>query len=273
MKVEDFLKNNKPVIKNIKYKITKTKELEDGVIIYLDNKEKIHLSVETYFKYAINSLSGLNEKLYITLKNEERLYMAYKGALRKLSAKDFTVKQIKDYLKIKKELNNNELEQIIAKLTEYGLLDDEKYCLNRTNYLSKQLLSAKQIKIKLAKEGINSELVDKYVIIKSEEEYEKAKKLAIKYSNSIRNKSLNATKQAILTKIVNLGYSYDAGKEAVNSLNIKCENENELLRKEHAKAKKKYEKKYDGYDLKNHIYSYLINKGFKSEDIKKVMED
>lgn len=273
MKVEDLLKDSKPVIKNVKYKITKIKELEDGVIIYLDNKEKIHLSVDTYFKYSINSLSGLDEKLYASLKDEERLHMAYRGALRKLSTKDFTIKQIKDYLKIKKELNNEESEEIINKLIQYGLLDDDKYCINRTNYLSKQLLSYKQIKIKLAKEGISSELIDKYVIIRSDEEYEKAKKLAIKYSNSIKNKPLNATKQAILTKIVNAGYSYDAGKDALNSLDIKCDNEIELLNKEYTKAKKKYEKKYVDYELRNHIYSYLINKGFKSEDIKRVMED
>lgn len=273
MKIEEFIKKNIPKISEIKYLITKTKELEDGVIIYLDNKEKIHLSVDTYFKYSIVSLKGLNENLYNTLLNEEKLYMAYRGVLRKLSTKDFTVKQIKDYLRIKKELNSKESDLIINKLIEYGLLDDDKYCLNRTNYLNKQLLSTKQIKIKLAKEGISSDLIDKYVIINSEDEYSKANKLAIKYSNSIKNKSLNATKQAILMKIVNAGYSYEAGKDAVNALNLKSNNESELLRKEYVKALKKYEKKYEVYELKNHIYSYLINKGFKTEDIKKVMED
>lgn len=273
MKIDNLLNSNKYIVKNIKYSITKAKELEDGVIIYLDNKEKIHLSVDVYFKYEISSLAGLDEKLYSILKDEERLYMAYRGSLRKLSTKDFTVKQIKDYLKIKKELNTKEIDTIINKLTEYGLLDDDKYCINRANYLSKQLLSTKQIKIKLLKEGISSELIDKYVIINSEDEYAKAKKLAQKYSNLIKNKSLNATKQAILTKIVSAGYSYDAGKEAVNALNLKNSNEMELLSKEFHKAKMKYEKKYDDYDLRKHIYSYLINKGFRSEDIKQVMEE
>lgn len=272
MKIEKISNINKNEIKEIKYKITKTKELEDGVILYLDNKEKLYLSIDNYFKYSISSILGLDDKLYEILKQEEKLYLAYRGALRKLSIKDFTIKQINDYLKIKKGLNNNETDTTINKLIEYGLLDDEKYCENRTNYLNKQLLSNKQIKMKLSKEGISSDLIDKYVIINSEDEYEKARNIALKYSNTIKNKSLNATKQAILTKIVNAGFGYDIGKNAVNSLNLISNNELKILEKELDKAKRKYEKKYEGYELKNQIYSYLLNKGFNSNDVKKVME-
>ena len=273
MKVDELLKHNKPVVKNIKYSITKTKEKQDGVVIYLDNKEKISVSVEKYFEYGLGSLKGLDQKLYDILKNDERIFLGYLSCLRKLSIKDYSTKQISDFLKIKKELNQSEIITIIDKLTSFGLLDDEKYCANRTNYLNKQLLSIKQIKTKLNKEGINSELIEKYVINNSEDEYEKANKLAKKYSNSIKNKSLNATKQNILSKIVNLGYSYDAAKSAVDLLNLKNDNELDLLKKDYKKAKEKYRKKYTDYDLKNHIYSYLVNRGFKSEDIKSIMED
>ena len=99
MNIDEFLKTNKPVVKDIKYKISKIKEKEDGVIVYLDNKDKICISVDNYFKYGLSSLEGLDDNLYEILKNEERIYLAYRGALRKLSAKDYTVKQIKDYLK------------------------------------------------------------------------------------------------------------------------------------------------------------------------------
>lgn len=267
------IKLNKTIVSDVKYKITKTKELQDCVIIYLDNKEKIHLSVDIYFKYSISSQKGLDDDLYNRLKEEEKLFLAYRGALRKLSTKDFTVKQIKDYLIIKKELDYKETDNIINKLKEYGLLDDDKYCLNRTIYLNKQLLSTKQIKIKLQKEGLSNELIEKYVINNVEGEYEKAKRLAKKYSTTIKNKSLNATKQNILSKIVNAGYSYDAAKDAIDSLHLKVDNESDLLKKEYTKAKTKYSKKYEGYDLRSHIYSYLLNKGFKSEDIKSIVED
>ena len=273
MKIEDFLKDKKIEIKDIKYKITKSKEKEDGVIIYLDNKEKISVSVDNYFKYGISSLQGLDQNLYDILKKEEKIFLGYLSALRKLSIKDFTVKQIEDFLKVKKQLEENEINHIIKKLTDFGLLDDEKYCINRVNYLNKQLLSIKQIKVKLNKEGVSKDLIEKYVINNSEDEYFKAKKMAERYSNSIKNKSLNAKKQAILNKLVSAGYSYDAGKSAIESLDIIVSNENDLLKKEYNKAKTKYIKKYEDYDLRRHIYVYLISKGFKSEDINTVMED
>lgn len=273
MKVEDFIQLNNKETNDIKYRIIKTSDKQDCVVVYFDNKEKICVEIENYFKESLNSKEGIDEKTYLKLKEQERIYLSYKGALRKLSTKDYTVKQIEDYLKIKRQLNKKEIDIIINKLKSYDLLNDERYCENRANYLNNQLLSYKQIKIKLSKEGVNNNLVEKYVINNSEDEYSKARKLAIKYSNSIRNKSLNATRQAILNKVVNAGYSYEAGKDAVNCLNLHSNNELELLKKDYVKAKSKYEKKYENYELRNHIYSYLANKGFKSEDIKKVMED
>lgn len=273
MNFEEFLQLKKPEVKEIKYYIKKTVEKQDCVVLHLDNSEKIYVSVDKYFEYGLNNLEGIDESFYTDLKDEERMFLGYQSALRKLSIKDFSVKQISNHLKIKKQLNSDEIDAIISKLKSYGLLDDERYCVNRTNYLSKQLLSTKQIKNKLNKEGISKDLIDKYVIINSEDEYSNIKELARKYSNSIKNKSVNATKQSILTKLVSAGYSYDLAKECISELNLKNENELALLKKEYDKAKLKYSKKYSDYDLRNHIYSYLVNKGFNSEDIKNVVKE
>lgn len=270
-----LLENNlniKYIVKDIKYKIIKTKQIDDGVILYLDNKEKIYLSVETFFEYSINNIKGIDDKLYEEFKNKERIYLSYKSVLRKLSSKDFTIKQIKDFLKTKKQLTNEEIDTIINKLLSYDLLNDDNYCRNRYNYLDKQCLSIKQIKVKLLKEGISQDIIDKYVNGNEDNELNKAIILARKYSKSIKNKSINSTKQTILSKLVNYGYSYENAKNAIDSLNLVNDNELELLKKEYNKAIRKYEKKFTDYDLKNHVYAYLINKGFKSEDIKNVME-
>lgn len=260
-------------IKDIDYIIIRVKEKNDHIVIYLDNDEKISVSVESYFKHDLSKVKGLDEQTYEELKNEERILLGYSSVLRKLSSKDYTVKQISEYLYRKRLLNKNEVEAIINKLNNYNLLDDEKYCINRSSYLNKQLYSLKQIKIKLINEGISDDLIDKYVINNSEKEYAKIKLLADKYSKTIKNKPLNAIKQSLLSKIVSQGYSYEDTKRAVNELNLKADNELELLQKEYLKAKNKYSKKYEAYALKSHIYSYLLSKGFKSEAIKGILED
>ena len=269
MKVEEIL--NKNIAINNEYKIVRKKENDDYVIVFLDNNEKIYVDAENFFKYNIGSLEVLDEEIYNKLKDAEKIYLAYKGTLRKLAIKDCTIKQITDYLKIKKELSDGEIADIVSKLIEYGLLDDEKYCINRVTYLRKQLFSTKQIKFKLFKDGISKDLIEKYVINNNEEEYNNAVKLATRYSNCLKNKSTNAMKQTIISKIVSAGYSYDNAKSAVESLNISNKKEKEILNIEYQKAKKKYENKYSDYELYKHIYSYLLNKGFNSKDIKGVM--
>lgn len=272
MNFEDFIKTQKIEVKEIKYQIKKTKEKEDAVIIYLDNSEKITISVDNFFKYSLNNLKGLDDKLYEILKNEESIFLAYKGALRKLSIKDHTIRQINDYLN-KYELEDNEKKEIINKLVNYGLLDDEKYCVNRINYLNRDLYSLMQIKSKLIKEGISNDLINKYLIPDNDIEQEKVKQLVNKYVKTIKNKSVNATKQTLLSKLTTLGFTYDICRDVINSINICNDNEIILLKKEYEKAIKKYENKYKDYELKNHIYSYLLNKGFKSTNIKEVMEE
>lgn len=258
---------------NIDYKITKIKESNNYIVLYLDNNEKLYVSIEAYFKHNLANLKGFDNKTYELLKKEENLILGYNAVLKKLSVKDHSIKQIKDFLYLKRKLNSDEVNKIIDKLIQYNLLDDEKYCIERINYLNEQLFSIKQIKNKLKNEGISNELIEKYIVSDSNKEYEKINKLVNKYLNTIKNKSLNAKKQLILNKVVNLGFNYDDVKMAIDSLNIKVDNEYELLKKEYLKIKNKYQRKYESYDLKYRISGYLMNKGFKLEDINKVMEE
>ena len=258
---------------NIDYKISKIKESNNYIVLYLDNDEKLYVSIETYFKHNLANLKGFDNKTYELLKKEENLILGYNAVLKKLSVKDHSIKQIKDFLYLKRKLNSDEVNKIIDKLIQYNLLDDEKYCIERINYLNEQLFSIKQIKNKLKNEGISNELIEKYIVSDSNKEYEKVNKLVNKYLNTIKNKSLNAKKQLILNKVVNLGFNYDDVKMAIDSLNIKVDNEYELLKKEYLKIKNKYQRKYESYDLKYRISGYLMNKGFKLEDINKVMEE
>lgn len=271
MKVEDFLKNNKEEITDIKYPIIKIKSRQDDVLVYLKD-EKITVSIENYFKYSLSKIKGLDEKTYIVLKDEEKLLLAKKGCLRKLSIKDYSIYQMKEYLR-KTDLSYKEKEDLINELVSYGLLDDDKYCKNRINYLNNSDLSTKQIKMKLKKEGISDNLINEYLNNDYSIEYKKALSIAKKYVRTIHNKSYQATKTAIITKLINSGFSYEISSDVVNKIEIQEIDEESLLNREYLKAFNKYSKKYDKYDLRNKIYAYLMSKGFKNEDIKKVMSE
>lgn len=270
MELKDFLKKENIEIQDIKYPIKKIKETQDYVMLFLDD-DKIMISIESYFKYDVKNLKGLDDNLYEIFKKEEKILKAYRSCLRKLASKDHSIKQIRDHLK-RYDLDIEETDSIINRLINYDLLNDEKYAMNRVSYLQNSSLSNKAILNKLSKEGIDKDLIKKYIIEDDNREYEKACINALKYSKTIKNKSLNSKKQNILSKLISTGFSYENSHRAVEQLHLQKENENELLIKEYEKAKKKYEKKYSDYDLRQKIYASLLSKGFMSDDIKKVME-
>ena len=270
MKVEDFLKKHPIEIREEKYPIRKIKIREDYVMLFLD-EDKIMIPIESYFSYGLKDLKGLDDDLLNILKNEETYLKAYRSCLRKLSVKDYTVKQIKDHLN-KTELDDEKKNEIVDKLISYGMLDDEKYAQNKIAYYDRSNLSNRQIKEKLKKDGIDEKTINGYLLKNDLREIEKAKTVADKYANTIRNKSLSGKKRLILNKLVSAGYSYDISKNIVNELDLNSDNEIELLKKEYLKAKKKYEKKYSDFELKQRIYGSLLNKGFLSDDIRKIME-
>ena len=272
MDVEEFLKTKQNIdTQEITYPIKRIKTYESYAVVYLD-EEKIMVSDDAYFQYKLHFLKGLDEKLYQILKDEERLFKAYRGCLRKISTKDQTVRQIKRYL-FEKGLKGKECDDIVDKLISYGLLDDEKYAISRVSALQNANLSAKQIRRKLSDEGIGETIINECLITNEKKEYEKALACAQKYERTVRNRTLRMKKQAILTKLVGQGFSYELSFKAVEELRLKEENEVELLNKEYLKAKKRYEKKYEDYELKSHITSYLLSKGFDYDAIRMIMEE
>lgn len=261
---------NTYILKEIKYPIKKIKEKNDDVLLYLD-EEKIRIPVDIYFKYSLKNLPGLDDELYSILKNEQLLYLSYVGCLKKLSIKDYTSKQISDYL-YKQGLSAMQLNDILERLLKYQLVDDEKYAINRISFLNKSNYSYKQIKRKLINDGINEDIINNYLTNDYDSELQKAENIANKYMNALKRDSLNNKKQKIISKLLYQGFTYEIANEAMNSLNLSVENERGLLLAEYNKIKARYEKKYQQQQLREHIFNYLLRKGFNYSDIKEISE-
>lgn len=275
MKVEDLLNNSiNSDLKNIKYDfhINKVKIKNDSVVIYIDNDEKITVNEEDYFKYNLGREKGFDNITYKVLKENEKELLAYNSCIRKLAIKDYSCKNIKDYL-LKQKLDDDTIKNIINKLTRYNLLDDEKYCLNKIHYYSNNNISYSLINQNLIKDGINSSIILQYLTYNANEEFNKCLNIANKYDKTIKNKSKRAKKSNIYNKLINLGFKYEVVDDVLSKIDLNVDNELELLKKEYLKIKEKKAKKYEDYMLKQQIINSLISKGFDYKDIKQVMED
>ena len=278
---EDTLKIYEEVIEEYKssYKIYKTRLSNDIVRISLRNKMsdelKLMLSVDDYVSYGFRKDSLLTLKTINKIKDNEMVVLAYRNALRKLSMKDYSSKQMRESLLRKYKLTNDQLNGIINKLTQLDILNDRKYTISRINVLKESFMSKRAIINKLIREGISKETINELYEDDAEQEYFNASKKALRYQSTIRGKSLNAKKQAILTKLVNDGFAIDDAKEIVSNLDFSKEllKEDELLKSEAEKAYNKYSKKYKDYELRNHIFNYLASKGFNLEAIYAVINE
>lgn len=258
--------------------IDKVKLKDDIVVIHIiskEAKEKISLSSDTYLELGLRKGSHLTKSIYERIKKEEQYTLAYNKALKKIALKDYSERQIKDYIYANFELSLTQIEELVKKLKHYGFVDDEKYCFNKMTSYRNLLYSRKMIIKKFKEVGIDQEIIDKYVKTTRDEELYKAKKLSEKYNLLIHGKSLKLRKQTIIKKLIDNGFSYEEANEAINYLDFstyKLE-ENEVLKVEALKAKRKYVRKYKDRELRNHVFNSLASKGFELDKIYAVIDE
>ena len=277
----DTIKIYEEVIEEYKhsYQVIKTRLSNDIVKLVIKNRMgdeiKLNLSVDDYYNHGFRKDSLISLKIANELKENESVVLAYRNALRKLSMKDYSTKQMKDSLLRKYELSEYQLYTVMNKLNELGLLNDRKYTISRISVLKDSLMSKKAIFNKLIKEGISKEIIDELYVGDDENELLKCRKKALKYQILIKGKSINHKKQTILTKLVTDGFELEMVKSVINELDFSKEIlvEDELLKIQTEKAYNKYRTKYEGYELRNHIFNYLASKGFNLEAIYTVINE
>ena len=233
------------------------------------NNEKLTISMDIYANMGLRKNSRFSKLNFNVLKEMEVYALAYRACLKRLANSDYSIEMMYSYLYRKYQLSRDRASLIIDELIENGLLDDYQYASAKANSLRANLYSKKKMALKLSHDGVCEEVIERVLSIQDNNELDSAIKKANKYLNTITNKSFNAKKTTIMSKLLNDGFEYNVCKEAMSSLDFStCVlQEKEIIRKEANKALKKYSRKYSGTDLRNHIYLSLANKGFNYDDI------
>ena len=81
-------------------------------------------------------------------------------------------------------------------------------------------------------------------------------------------------KKHIYSALISQGYDMDIARQVIgDTKKDQPKKEKEKLVNDYQKIKRRYMNKYEGYELKKKIYAALANKGYKSSEIKTVLED
>ena len=252
-------------------KINKFKKIGSNKYrIYFDN-ETLVIYEDVILKYNLLYKKDIDTDLLLQINEDNYKASIYDSAIRYIGIRMRSIKEVKEYLN-KKKYDNKDIESVVNKLIEQGLLNDKKFAISYVNdkiYLTKS--GPDKIKNELIKLGINEkDIHNVFNNIDNGALIDKLNKIIDKEIKLNVKLPINKMKNKIITRCINLGYKYEDIIEILNTCNL---NSNSDIKSEYDKLYKRYSNKYsDEYKLKTTIKSKLYQKGYSIEEINKIIE-
>lgn len=252
-------------------KINKFKKIGSNKYrIYFDN-ETLVIYEDVILKYNLLYKKDIDTDLLLQINEDNYNASIYDSAIRYIGIRMRSIKEVKEYLN-KKKYDNKDIESVVNKLIEQGLLNDKKFAISYVNdkiYLTKS--GPDKIKNELIKLGINEkDIHNAFNNIDNGALMDKLNKIIDKEIKLNVKLPINKMKNKIITRCINLGYKYEDIIEILNTCNL---NSNSDIKSEYDKLYKRYSNKYsDEYKLKTTIKSKLYQKGYSIEEINKIIE-
>lgn len=244
-------------------KVTKVEIKKDNVIVYFNNFKEISLSKDTYTNHFLYVGKEINEKTYKELISENKINKLINYILNIIAKKAYTEKEIKSKLE-NRNASSSECTAVIKYLKQHGLIDDEKYAAEYTNYLNEKHYGKYYIINKLKEKGIASFYISK---INFDEDIEK-EKLEFNFNllkEKYKNKSYKVQSELIFYKLNQLGFASDDINDMIKRM-MDYSVKQELINLKREIETRKY--KQD----KNKLITSLLRKGYNYELIKYVLK-
>jgi len=142
----------------------------------------------------------------------------FNKALKYLSYKNRSTKEIYDYLK-KKDFSDNEITEAIEKLIEYKFLDDTNF--SEIFIRDRQLKgrSKRMISYELKQKGVNKETTE-MSLNKAQEDLKTAKEYIEKRMHQFDRLDPEKSKQRIIGRLQSRGYNWDIIKEVLKKFRV-----------------------------------------------------
>ena len=184
---------------------------KNRVNLYLNNKFFCGLDIETVVKNQLKVGIYIDQQKIVAMQTESEKHTAFSKALKLISTRYKTQKEIENYL-YEKGYVSSVVYYVIQKLLEYGYIDDEKYVDSfvATHKNSFGKLNMKQL---LLQKGVNSSLIEKKFTDEDFEQSDEIVRIAQKYMKSKEDTRENNIK--LFRYLIGKGFSYDEIKEAL----------------------------------------------------------
>ena len=196
-----------------KYELTKKNKYN----IFLSNGEVITVDERVITENELLLKKEIDINLYNKVIRESRIYELVDIAIKYISIRLRSIKEIKDYLK-KKEEDTDLIEVSINKLTKLGYLDDERFTKafikDKMNFTS---MGDYKIKMELYNLGVSPELIEENISLIDNEQLEEKMKKQIEKDIRTNKKYIGyALKNKIYNHLVSAGFSKEKVLAVIN---------------------------------------------------------
>lgn len=189
-----------------KYELTKKNKYN----VYLSNGEIITLDERVITENELLLKKEMDSELYNKVVNENNIYEMMDAAIKYISIRLRSIKEVKDYLN--KKFDKKEfVELALSKLKNLGYLDDNKFAKafikDKFNFTS---MGDYKIKMELEQLGISYDIIENNIsIIDDKSLEEKMKKQIDKMLRTNKKYTGQMLKNKIYTHLVSTGFSKD----------------------------------------------------------------
>ena len=186
--------------------------------IFLDGEFAFGLDEEVLYKYGLKTGEELDQKKIDQILESEVKKESKDAALKFLSYRMRSEKEVRDKLK-KKEFANDLIDEVIKDLKRINLIDDSNFA---SAFVRDKISNKPQGKIllkqELWKKGIKDETIEKVLkeyFEDEEEELNLAKNLLEKRKKRYENLDKNIAKRRMMSFLLRRGFSYEIIKQVL----------------------------------------------------------
>jgi regulatory protein len=191
--------------------------------IFIDEEFALGIYEDTLVKFRLRKGDEVTEAAMQEIKLYDEINFGKKTALKYLSYKPRSKKEIEKKLKLLK-LSDNSINEVINWLESIKYLNDDHY--------SKMFIESKTIRKpigkrlltqKLLQTGVEKELAEQNIaeLYPEEKEHSAAALVLKRYSKKVKAKDENEKKRKCIQYLLSKGFGYDMIKEVMNEAEIK----------------------------------------------------
>ena len=251
--------------------IKKIKILKNKVSITFDKGEKLSIDKDVYTNFYLYEGKQMDKKEYNALVSLNNSNQLLQYALKIRSKSLYSEYQMREKL-YKKEASKKDVDKVIKYLKQYELIDDEAYASDLVEYYNSLNYGKNKIIHKLSDKGIFDQTINKLKFPVSLEK-KKANNILNKLEKKYEKYNYSQKKSHIYNAYLQLGFDNDIASEMINKIKESSpKEENEKLKSDYQKVKTRLERKYKGQELKQKIIQNLMQKGYRLNDIIKIVK-